>query len=719
MFLTPLALSLLCSNPPTCAIEAPDHHILQRPAGTPAPVIDGLLDDALWQSCEPLTGLRQVEPVAGGDPSETTDVRIACDSRALYLAIRCNDRDPAGIRATQRMRDARLNPDDRIELLFDTFLDRRNAFWFQVGAGGSIGDALITKNGSDFNKEWDAIWSARVRRDESGWTAEVEIPAASINFDPAASVWGFNFQREIRRRSESVRWATPDPRFRFFSVAHAGRLTGIGGLEQGLGLDLKPFVTGTATDDRMTGEEHASGDAGGDLFYRISPSTKLSVSINTDFAETEVDARQVNLTRFPLFFPEKRDFFLEDSGIFFFGPSVGFHRRPDVVPFFSRRVGIDEDGGEVPLVASVKVTAQTDSFSLGLLDVQTGSSEGLEERNLFVGRFSKNILDQSDVGLIWTHGHPTAGVESDTVGVDFNYRTDRFAGDRNLQVSTYAMKSATQGDGGDDLAYHVSLRYPNDEIHARLSFTTLEEDFAPALGFVRRNGVRAYEGGLSYRPRMHTGVRRLRFGLAPSWITDMDGNTESAELSVTPFGVEWESGDELDLTVSRETENLVEDFEIHEGVVIGGGDYDFTRAGIELESSDKRELSAEIGVSAGGFFSGERTEYSLEFDWRPNAAALFGFEYELNDVELDEGDFSVHLGRLKADFLFSPRVSWSSFAQWDDVSDEVSLNSRLWWIFSPGREAFVVLNRGWNLEDGGLQPTHLDTTVKIGYTLRF
>jgi len=719
MIFTALALTsfALCQEPSLEGV--PTHRPTRRPDDVPAPVIDGVLDDALWELCEPLSGLRQGEPVAGADPSETTDVRIAFDSRALYFAIRCFDRNPAGIRATQRMRDARLNPDDRIELLLDTFRDRRNAFWFQVGAGGSLGDALITKNGSSFNKEWDGIWVAEVRRDENGWVAELEIPTASINFDQEASVWGFNFRREIRRRSESVRWATPEPRFRFFSVAHAGLLTGIHGLEQGLGLDLKPFATGAYTDSRSTGEERVLGDAGLDVFYRLSPSTKLSVSVNTDFAETEVDTRQVNLTRFPLFFPEKRDFFLEDSGVFFFGPSTGYRRRPDVVPFFSRRIGLDDEGAEVPLQVSAKITAQTDNYSFGLLDVQTGASSGLEERNLFVGRYSRNILDQSDVGLIWTHGHPTADTNSDTVGVDFNYRTDRFAGDRNLQVSAYAMKSETEGNSGDDLAYHLGLRYPNDEVLARLSVTTLEENFEPALGFVRRKGIRTYQGGFGYLPRMHTDIRRLSFGVEQTWITDMEGRTESAEVSLLPFGIEWESGDELDLTISRQTENLHEGFEIHEGVVIPEGDYDFTRFGVSLESSSKRDLSAEIEITAGGFFGGERTEYSLEMDWRPSAATLFGLEYELNEVELDEGDFSVHLGRLKVDFLFSPWVSWSSFVQWDDVSDDVSLNSRLWWIFSPGREAFVVLNRGWGLEDGSLQPTNLDTTVKIGYTLRF
>jgi hypothetical protein len=719
MIITALALTslALCQEP--SLEDVPAHSPTRRPDDVPTPVIDGVLDDALWELCEPLQGLRQVEPVAGADPSEATDVRIAFDSGAIYIGIRCHDTDPQAIRATQRKRDARLEPDDRIEFLLDTFRDRRNAFWFQVGAAGSIGDALITKNGSRFNKEWDGIWYGEASIDDEGWVAEVEIPAASINFDPHATAWGFNFVREIRRRSETIRWASPTPRIFFFSVANAGLLTGIAGLEQGLGLDIKPFATGSYHNYESAGDEHSQGDSGLDVFYRISASTKLSVSVNTDFAETEVDNRKVNLTRFPLFFPEKRDFFLEDSGVFFFGPSGGYRRRQDVVPFFSRRIGLDDDGKEVPLLVSAKVTAQTDSYSLGLLDVQTGASAGLDDRNLFAGRFSKNILDQSDMGVIWTHGHPTEDMESDTVGVDLNYRTDRFAGDRNLRVSAYLLKTASENNAGDDLAYHLGMRYPNDEIWAGLSMTTIEENFEPALGFVERSGVRKFKGDFSYRPRMYSDIRQLSFGIEPTWITDMSGKTQTIDVDVMPFGIEWESGDEVDLFVTQKVENLDEDFPIYEGVVLPTGDYEFTRYGVMFESSQKREFSAEVMVSTGEFFNGDRTDYSLELDWRPNAATLYGLEYELNDVGLAEGDFVVHLARMKVELLFNPRVSWSNFAQWDDISDDVSLNSRLWWIFEPGREAFLVLNRDWHLEDGDLQPTNLETTLKLGYTLRF
>jgi len=698
---------------------APSHAAWRLPDGTARPVIDAVLDEAAWAEAEPLTPLRQVEPVAGAEPSERTEVRIVYDARSLFLGIRCFDREPALIRATQMKRDANLDPDDRVEILLDTFLDRRNAFWFQIGAAGSKGDALVTKNGSQFNKQWDTIWYALARVDAEGWLAEIEIPFASINFEPDTTVWGLNLVREIRRRSESARWASPDPRFSFFSVANAGTLSGTRGLEQGLGLDVKPFALGTFARDSAADDTDWMGDAGLDAFYKLSPSTKLSLSVNTDFAKTEVDERQVNLTRFPLFFPEKRDFFLEDSGVFFFGPSAGFGRQSDVIPFFSRRIGLDDEGAEVPLLAAAKITGQTGSYSFGLLDVQTDESAVLDGRNLFAGRFSKNVLEQSDVGLIWTHGDPLADERSDTMGVDFNYRTDEFLDDRSLRLSAYALKTDSEGVSGDDTAWHASAAYPNDEIEVRASFTSIGEDFDPALGFVPRTGIRKYSGEIEYSPRLYSSIRQLRFGFEPTWITNTSGDTETAEFDFVPFGVEWESGDRFDLRVSRVTENLDEDFDIQDDVVVPLDDYDFVRHGASFRSSDKRDLAAVVAVTTGGFFDGSAGDYYVELDWRPSARMLYGLAYSINDVRLPGGDFSVHLARLRADFLFDPDTSWSSFVQWDDESNSLSLNSRLWWIIEPGNELFLVLNHGWDVVDSSLSPTSIDVTLKLGYTLRF
>ncbi|MFT7542611.1 MAG: hypothetical protein ACI9K5_003591, partial [Gammaproteobacteria bacterium] len=255
-----------------------------------APEIDGVLDDAIWKQARQLGELRQVEPVAGGTASEGTEVTIAYDDYNVYLAVRCFDSDPGAILATQAKRDATLDPDDRVEFLFDPFLDRRNAFWFQVGAGGSKGDALLTRNGASFNKQWDGIWYGRSRIDELGWTMEVAIPTRTLNFDPEGSAWGFNVRRFIRRKNEEVRWASPEPRLRFFAAANAGTVEGFEGLKQGLGLDIKPFAVVERNYDDSDGTERADVDidfdAGLDLFYSLTPNTKLSLSFNTDFAET-------------------------------------------------------------------------------------------------------------------------------------------------------------------------------------------------------------------------------------------------------------------------------------------------------------------------------------------------------------------------------------------------------------------------------------------------
>ena len=715
-----LLLALLAAPPPQDVPRPLPSYPMTRvgPGGAaPPPEIDGLLDDAAWRAVPTIGPLAQVVPVAGGTPSEETEIRLCYDERHVYVSILCLDRDPAGIRATQMQRDANLDPDDRVELLFDSFHDRRTAFWFQIGAAGSKGDALVGASGGSFNKQWDGIWYGRARITERGWQGELAIPTQTINFDPAGDTWGFNVRRFVRRRSEELRWASPEPRIRFFSVANAGTLTGIEGLQQGLGLDVAPFAVVDHRRDRVDDDDTTTGDVGLDAFWRLTPALKLSVSLNTDFAETEVDARQVNLTRFPLFFPEKRDFFLEDSGVYEFGRTGDFGAS-DVIPFFSRRIGIDDDGEEVPLAGAVKLTGRTDDYSFGLTDVQTDELHDLDGQNLFAGRYTQNLGRQSSVGGIWTHGDPAGRGRADTYGVDYLYRDDDLFGEGSFEVSSWVLRSDNEGGGDDDVAAGARVAYPNDRISASLGATLVEQDFDPRLGFVRRPGSRSYEGSFQYAPRLNTSIRRLRFALEPVLVTDTANRTETVEVPITPLAVEFESGDELSLTVTPTREVLSRDFPIAPGVTIPEDDYDFTRYAARLELSDKRPLSTVTSVSSGDFFGGERDELATALAWRASRHALFDLEYEWNDVELPGGDFSVHVGRLRATLLPNPRVSWSSFFQWDDRSDQLGLNSRLWWILEPGREAFLVLNQGWDA-DGGLRGLETGVTLKVGTTLRF
>jgi len=709
--------------------QRPEVNIMRLPEGVEAPSIDGALDDAAWSRASAIGALVQVEPVAGALPSQRTEVLLCYDSRNIYLAVRCYDDEPESVRATQRRRDAWLDPDDRVEFLLDPFLSRRNAFWFQVGAGGSKGDALITKNGSNFNKEWDGIWYGEARRTSAGWQVECAIPAATLNFREGNSSWGFNIRRRLRRTNEEARWASPDPRHFFFSVAQAGTLHGIEGLDQGLGLDLVPFAVGRyespepdPLDDPMgQGDIDRTGDVGFDAFYRLTPNTKLSISVNTDFAETEVDERRVNLTRFPLFFPEKRDFFLEDSGVFFFGSGGRRGRRgsSELLPFFSRRIGIDADGQEVPILAATKLTGATDQLSFGLLDVQTRDSGSLSAKNLSAGRASYNLGAQSDVGMIWTHGHPTEELRSDTYGVDLNLRTNDFRGGENLRFSSYLLRSDTEGVGRNDLAYQARLSYPNDEHDASLEYAVVEENFDPALGFVRRSGVKNYQARYSWNPRLSGAIRQLRFRIDPSLTTDTDNDLQTARTVLQPLGIEWDSGDEFSLRVMHTSEVLDEDFDITDDVTIPVSRYDFTRVEAELETSSSRMLSGSLEVEVGGFYDGRREDYRLQLELRPGAWGNFSTELERNQVHLPGGDFDVNIARLRADLQFSTRVNWSNFIQWDDESDAMGLNSRLWWILAPGRELFFVINQGWTANADTFSPTDLEVSAKVGYAFRF
>lgn len=703
-----LALSLM-----TCVAvgETPSGGVYRLNELDRRPVVDGVLDDDVWERALLLGPLAQAEPRAGQPASEATEVRVCYDARSLFVALSCFDRDPAGIRATQMQRDANLDPDDRVEILIDSFLDRRNAFWFQIGAAGSLGDALVTRNGSSFNKQWDGIFHGRARIDDRGWFAELEIPFATLNFDPTGTAWGFNLRRFIRRRGEEARWSSADPRISFFSVVDAGTLTGFEGLHQGLGLDLVPFFVAGRSRNHLSESDDDHLDVGLDAFYRLTPNVKLSLSLNTDFAETEVDDRRVNLTRFPLFFPEKRDFFLEDSGVFQFGSG-------EVVPFFSRRIGLDAQREKVDIQAALKLTGQGDRFSFGLLDARTDATAAVDEQNLFVGRGSFHLFEQSDIGVLATSGDPEGGGSAETYGVDFNWRTNSFRGDRNLRLSSYAV--ATHNDDGDDtdLAYEMRLSYPNDEIDWSVGAGVVERGFDPKLGFVARPGVDSYDSNFSYSPRLEGDVRQLEFSVASTWVTDNGGETESFEVEVQPFGAEFDSGDSVALELQSSREVLVAPFSPQSGVVIDAGDYTFERVRFEVESSDKRDVSILANYGFGEYFDGHAWDSLLALSLRANAHVLASGEWERTDANLPGGEFEVDVVRVRSSFLFSNDVAWTNFVQWDSSSESIGWNSRVWWIFTPGAQAFLLFNQGWDHASRHFRATSSDASFKIGVTLR-
>ncbi|MFT4710325.1 MAG: hypothetical protein ACI8Q9_001453 [Planctomycetota bacterium] len=694
-----------------------------------APTVDGVLDEEVWARAAKLGPLTQVEPVEGARPSQRTEVLVCFDEDALYFGFRCFDDDLGTLRATQRRRDSNLDPDDSIEIVIDPFLDRRNGFWFQISPGGARGDALIVKNGSQFNKRWDGIWSGKSSIGPDGWFAELRIPFATLNFTADQTTWGFNMRRFIRRFDEEARWATPVVDSRFFYISDAGNMTGMQGLSQGLAIDFAPFLVGDWGVETESGGGDGDGvtdlEAGFDLFYSPTPETKLSVSYNTDFAETEVDSTQVNLTRFSLFFPEKRDFFLEDSGAFFFGPSQGGGR---VLPFFSRRIGLS-GGEEVPIIGAVKYTGQTESGTFGVLnasmDSVTTDDGPISEQNLFAGRYSHNLGDESDAGILVTSGDPD-GLDRDatTIGLDWNWRTRTFNGNESLRMSAYAIGASNDPDSNVDglpMAVHGSINYPGDELRLEAAVTYVDDNFDPAMGFVSRTGIKKYDAEFELRPRLdgHEWIKQLGFSVEPTLYTDTANNMQSLGVDFKLIEARLHSGDRISLELQQDVEILEEGFDIVDLIDVLPGRYETTRLGARLRLAPRREVSGRMSVFSGEFWDGTRADYKTSIDWRPGPWGSFKVGYERNELDLDDGSVDIDIASLRSDLNFTPDVSWSNTLQWDSVSDAASWNSRLWMILGPGRDLFFVVNSGWNVEGSDLIPVSTSAALKVGYTFRF
>jgi hypothetical protein len=693
---SPAFALLICFSP--AAAQAQERPVALSTRTSVPPVIDGRLDDAVWQSAQPIGDLVQVEPVLGVPCSERTEIRFLHDSEQLYLFVRCFDREPDRILGTSRERDARLEVDDRVEIVFDTFHDRRNAFFFQINAEGSKGDALITNNGANFNKPWDGIWDGHASIDDLGWSAELALPFKTLNFKDGESVWGFNIERTIGRKRETARWASPSRDYRLFNIYQAGELRGLDGIQQGIGLDIVPFFTANWQNDREDGDKTLLGEPGFDLFYKLIPSLTFSLTVNTDFAETEVDSRQINLTRFPLFFPERRDFFLQDSGVFEFGlnnSGGGGPGRGDraLIPFFSRRIGLDASGEEVPIVAGAKLTGRAGDYGIGVLDVVTDDVDGLDSQNLFATRLTKNVGEQSTIGLIATDGNPTGGPDNTVFGLDTTWRTSRYRGNKPFITNAFFLEADSEDLSGDEAAFGLAVSAPSDIWSWNLGALEIQENFVPALGFVPRTDVRRYRGGVEYQPRPDwDGVRQLEFGIESVVFTDTGGELETWETEAQPLGILFESGDEIRLELGRTRDELDEDFEISEGVVIPVGEYEFSRASVEYRTSETRPVSALGEVKVGDFYDGEAESYEVGLRWQPGPAFVTSASYERNDVSLAGGSFETQLASWRANVSFSPELSWNTFVQWDTESDTIGLQTRLRWIPVPHQEVFLVFN---------------------------
>lgn len=695
--------------------------------------IDGSLSEPAWRTAPDIENFIQVEPRSGDAPTEATRVWIAHSEDALYIAVRCQDSEPRSISAREMRRDAAVDENDNIQFILDTYHDHRNAYYFATNAAGALVDGRITEN-REAATEWDGIWVVRTRTDESGWTAEFQIPFKTIGFDPGLGNWGFNISRYLARGRETSRWSSPSLDVQLSHVVRAGDLSGLDGLSQGVGLDVKPYgLTGVTRDMTAADAWAGTGEAGADIFYRITSNVISSTTINTDFAETEVDARQVNLTRFPLFFPEKRGFFLEDAGIFDFAQS-GERRGPpgsggggDLIPFFSRRIGLLR-GSEVPILVGQKLTGKVGRFDVGLLDVQTrelkqDNRQIAPARNLAVARVKANFGSQSYVGAIFTQGDPSGQRSNQVGGFDIKLATSNFLGrQKNLSLMLFGSKTRTGGLEGRDASYGGEIAFPNDLLSLSQKWIEIGENYNPALGFVPRTGVRISSTTAEYRPRPNVGgFRQLSFELAYNDFYSLANRaSETQEVDLTPFQAFFHSGEMVEYEFSWNRERLFEPWEIVNGVELPRGEYGFGMHVFSAMTSEGRPFSARVEVGTGSFFSGTRRLFSGEFTWRRNEHVTASLELERNWLSLKEGHFDTSLVMLRLDSALTPFISLANFLQYDSESRNIGLQSRFRWIRTPGNELFLVLNHGWQENSfDRFESTQSRLRVKLNYTLRF
>ncbi len=680
-----------------------------------APLIDGDLSDEAWEKAALIDNLTQMHPIGQSAPSEKTEVRLCFDSKNLYVSFRCFDETPEEINASIMQRDQSVGPDDYVFIILDPYQTGREGYYFRLNANGAMGDGKVSGFTNSPNMDWDAIWNGAGRITETGWEVEFEIPFRSISFDPAKGDWNANFGRWLPRLQERNRWSGADRQRHFLKLEDAGIISGLSDLEQGIGIDFKPYFLSRHESSPV--REGSYEEYGADVFWQVTPNLKTTLTWNTDFAESEVDDRVVNLTRFPVFFPEKRDFFLEGQEYFEFGPISKSLR-----PFHSRTIGLSDESTKVAIDSGAKLTGRIGKLGVGMLATRLGETTNLREDEVGVLRLTHDLGEESRVGTFFSYGSPQSNAQNQVGGIDFDIRNSHAGAKNNLvELKMFELMSRNENF---DLAHSfgAELRYPNEPLGYRLSVRQIDELFEPAQGFVRRPGTRRASGGIGYEfyPANSPWIREYSFEFSALLYTNLDNMVESVEFNPFEFEMELDSGDELYIVPEWNREVLFEPFDISENVTIPEGSYDFGRIVAGFETSNHRPVSVEVFGKAGNFYNGTRHGFGSEVDWRPSKYWGMDAEVDFSTIDLEGGEFEVLVGSAGFRYTPNPRVSWNTIVQWDSVSNDVGINSRIRYIVSPGSDIFLVMNQGFNYTDERtFRQDSVEGTAKLGWTFRY
>jgi len=692
-----------------------------------------------------IANLITIEPEEGGVPAAgPTVVKVFATSKEIFIRARCYDNDPSGIVSFTKARDTELDEEDHILIVLDTFMDGRSGYVFAVNPSGARFDGLVIEQGEDVNSEWDTIWEATTAIDDAGWFAEIRIPIKSLGFKQGLTEWGFNIERRVQRLQESSRWSGAKRDYEIFQTNLAGLLTDLPKFDLGIGLSIRPALLGRSRKPEPGAEVEYESDFSLDVTQKLGSNLSSALTINTDFAETEVDVRQVNLTRFPVYFPEKRTFFLDGADIFEFGLGLD---EDNLQPFFSRRIGLlgsgEDDQSEIPINAGGKINGRVGNTNLGALVANTRNVEefaltedstiALEQTTMGTLRLKQNVLEESSLGMLVNFGDQLGRSGSWTAGADFTYRTSSFLQDKTFLIGVWGLLNNREDLEGDKSAFGLRLDYPNDLFDVNFTTIRIGESFDPSLGFVPRKGVHIWDFTGDYKPRPGWSlVRQMVHEFSFRLYNNQDNSAwESYTLLVRPFDWIFESGDRLDAGIELQGDRPPKVFELANDVDIPTGSYEWTRYSIGARSAEKRKVSAEVRYDFGNYYNGDLQTLEARLALKPSSFITLEFTGERNtgtaiaiDVEseeLAETDFTEELFGARLQLNFSPNLQLSSLTQYDTQSRELGSNNKLRWTFNQFGDLFLVYNHNLvrRVGDNRWLFVSNELPVKIQYAWRF
>ena len=668
--------------------QAGDGKVIHAASVAEPPLVDGDLSDEVWDRATPVTDFLQQEPTEGGIPSEQTEVRVLYTSDALFLGIRCFDSEVASLRATERRRDASLDSDDAFWFVLDTAHDRRNSYFFQTNPLGTQWDALVSDEGKLENQEWDGRWEVAARIESWGWAAEVQIPFSTLRIpDRELSVWGIDFRRFIRRKNEVVSWSNYRRNFSFLEVSQAGDLGGLSELGGEHPFTIKPYVAGgvIAVDSDDAYSRETDLDAGlEELRYGVTSSTTLNLTVNPDFAQAEVDEFRVNLTRFPLFFEEKREFFLEDAGLFEFGTG-----GEDLLLLHTRRIGLTEDRAPIPILYGARLSGQPTGWNLGVMNVQTRSEDESPAQNYGVYRVKRELFSRSYVGVMSTSVLSDETPDNLTLGVD-----GYFLFFENLSLESFVARSKTEFEPeGAWGAMPLRIGWGTDLLEIQGEYLAIEENFDPAAGFVERTNIRESSADFSIGPRPGlTWLRQIELSAGVDYLTDTEGTLLTREQFVS-FQLELESGDAYEIELGRNLEFLDEPFFLADRILVEPGTYRNDRISFQVRPYGGRRASGFFQVAREDFWGGRLFSIALSPEIRWSDRFITEFDYDLEDVSLPDGEFVSHVVNAVVHLNFTNEWLTSTTLQYSALDEEWGLNFRLNYIYRTGDDIFFIINQ--------------------------